>query len=54
MGARNEEATARLSHHKNASIFGTAIKDKIRCGYGGVKMDLMEDDVTAGYPESRR
>ena len=30
----------KLSDYKDASIFGTALKDKIRCGYGGVKNGL--------------
>ena len=33
--------------------FRDGSKDKIRCGYGGVKNGLMEDDVTADYPDSR-
>ena len=47
MGARFKETTAWLSPPHDASIFGTTVKAKIRCGSGGVKADLMEDDVTA-------
>ena len=53
MGARNEEATARLSRPRGASIFGMAVKIRSVADLVELKMDLMEDDVTADYPESR-
>ena len=47
MGARNEEATARLSHHKPVSMFGIAVKIRTVADMVESKMDLMEDDIMA-------
>ena len=53
-GRENRGDHGMIISPRNASIFGMTVKVKIRCGSGGVKKtDLMEDDVTADYPESR-
>ena len=52
-GRENQGVHGVVISSRNASIFGMTVNTKIHCGSGGVKTGLMEDDVTADYPESR-
>ena len=52
-GREDQGAHGVVISSRNASIFGMTVNVKIRCGSGGVKKGLMDDDVTADYPESR-